>query len=149
MDLSKVLAISGKPGLFKMLTTSKTGVVVESLLDGKRFTVFKQYDISSLEEISIYTDLEDVPLKEVLKNVFDYAEGKEVPLGKKDGVNLKDFFAEVLPNYDRENVYLSHIKKVVQWYNLLLGLGMMKFDDEKSEEKKSEEAKSKEEEISE
>jgi hypothetical protein len=143
MDLSKILAIGGKPGLYKLLTTSKTGVVVESLIDGKRFTVFKQYDISSLEEISIYTDLEDVPLKDVLKNVYDYAKGQEVPTGKKDGVDLRTFFAEVLPNYDRENVYLSHIKKVIQWYNLLLKTGMMKFEEEKTEkEEKAEESKS-------
>ncbi len=138
MELSKILSINGKPGLYKLLTTAKTGVVVESLLDGKRSTVFQQYDISSLEEISIYTDSEDVPLKEVLKRVYDYTGGKEA-LGKKaTSKELKAFFAEVLPNYNRENVYTSHIKKVLQWYNILLSKDLLHFEEDKKEENKSE-----------
>ncbi len=138
MELSKILSINGKPGLYKLLTTAKTGVVVESLIDGKRSTVFQQYDISSLEEISIYTDSEDVPLKEVLKRVYDYTGGKEA-LGKKaTSKELKAFFAEVLPNYNRENVYTSHIKKVLQWYNILLSKDLLHFEEDKKEEDKSE-----------
>ena len=133
MELSKILSINGKPGLYKMLTTAKTGVVVESLIDGKRTTVFQQYDISSLEEISIYTDSEDVPLKDVLKNIFDYTQGKEALSKKPTNKELKAFFAEVLPTYDRENVYTSHIKKVIQWYNILLSNDLLQFDEDKKE----------------
>ena len=141
MELSKILSINGKPGLYKMLTTAKTGVVVESLIDGKRTTVFQQYDISSLEEISIYTDTEDVPLKDVLKSMFDYTQGKEA-LGKKaSSKELKEFFAEVLPTYHRENVYTSHIKKVVQWYNILLNKNMFQFEEDVKEEVETEEKK--------
>ena len=129
MDLSKILSINGKPGLYKLLTTAKTGVVVESLIDGKRSTVFQHYDISSLEEISIYTDTEDIPLKDVLKSVYDYTGGKET-LGKKaSSKELKALFAEILPNYDRENVYTSHIKKIFQWYNILLKNDILQFDE--------------------
>ncbi len=141
MDLSKILAISGKPGLYKHLATNKSGVVVESLIDKKRLTVFRQYDISSLEEISIYTELEDVPLKEVFKNMYDYTKGEKVKISTNKGAELQAFFAEVLPDYDRENVYTSHIKKIVQWFNLLLDKGLLVFDEEeKAGEEKSGEA---------
>ncbi len=129
MDLSKILTINGKPGLYKHLATNKSGVVVESLTDKKRSTVFRQYDISSLEEISIYTELEDVPLKEVFKNIFEYTKGEKVKVNKNKGGELQAFFAEVLPDYDRENVYTSHIKKIVQWFNLLLDKGLLNFDE--------------------
>jgi hypothetical protein len=138
MDLSKILSISGKPGLFKMLAQTKNGLVVESLLDGKRFTAFSHERISTLEEISIYTEDEDMPLKDVLKAIYDKQDGKAAISHKSDGSELKTFFEEAIPEYDKENVYVSDIKKVIGWYNTLVEHELISFTEEK-EEKKDEE----------
>ena len=135
MDLSKILAISGKRGLFKMLTQTKNGLVVESLLDGKKLTAFSHERISTLEEISIYTDDEDMPLKDVLKAIFEKQEGKAALSHKSGNEELKAFFEKAVPNYDKENVYVSDIKKVVNWYNLLVEKEMLNFDEDESEKK--------------
>lgn len=142
MDLSKILSISGKPGLHKMLAQTKNGMVVESLSDGKRFTAFAHERVSSLEEISIYTNDEDLPLKDVLKSIFEKQNGEAAISYKSDPAELKAFFEEVVPDYDKENVYVSDIKKVIYWYNLLQEKGMLEFEEEKEEEKeKPEESK--------
>lgn len=149
MDLSKILAISGKPGLFKMLAQTNNGLVVESLLDGKKFTAFSHERISTLEEISIYTDDEDMPLKDVLKAIFDKQDGKAA-LSHKSGSNeLKAFFEEAVPNYDKENVYVSDIKKVINWYNLLAEKEMLEFEEEKAEVAEAEKSIDKKEEPAE
>jgi hypothetical protein len=132
MDLSKVLAISGKPGLYKMLAQTKNGMVVESINDGKRFTAFAHEQISTLEEISIYTENEDMPLKEVFKAMYDKLDGKAAISHKSDSEKLKSFFEEAVPSYDKENVYVSDIKKVINWYNTLLENKMMEFKEEES-----------------
>jgi hypothetical protein len=134
MELSKILAITGRPGLYKMLAQTKNGLVVESLLDGKRLTAFSHERISSLEEISIFTTDEDLPLKDVLKKIFDKQNGEKAISHKSDAKELKAFFKEAVPNYDEENVYVSDIKKVIQWYNLLQEHNLLEFDEE--EEKK-------------
>lgn len=139
MDLSKILSISGKPGLYKMLAQTKNGLVVESLMDGKRFTAFSHERVSTLEEISIYTEDEDMPLKEVLKAIYDKQEGKAAISHKSDGTELKAFFEEAVPTYDKENVYISDIKKVIGWYNKLVEHQLLDFTEE--EEKKEEEVK--------
>jgi len=138
MDLSKILSISGKPGLYKMLAQTKNGLVVESLMDGKRFTAFSHERVSTLEEISIYTEDEDMPLKDVLKAIYDKQEGKEAISHKSDGQALKSFFEEAVPAYDKENVYVSDIKKVIGWYNTLIEHKLLDFT-ETEEEKKEEE----------
>ncbi len=139
MDLTKILAISGKPGLFKMLAQTKNGLVVESLLDGKKFTAFTHERISTLEEISIYTEEEDMPLKEVLKAIYEKQDGKEAPSPKSDNEELKAFFEDAIPNYDKENVYVSDIKKVVNWYNLLLEKDLLDFEEEEEQHKEQKE----------
>jgi hypothetical protein len=138
MDLSKILAITGKPGLYKMLAQTKNGLVVESIPEGKKFTAFTHERISTLEEISIYTKGEDKPLKEVLKAIYDKLEGKAALSHKSSGEELKSFFEEAVPDYDKENVYVSDIKKVISWYNSLHELNLLDFTEE--EEKKEEEA---------
>ncbi len=140
MDLSKILSISGKPGLHKMLAQTKNGMVVESLSDGKRFTAFVHERVSSLEEISIYTNDEDLLLKDVLKSIFEKQNGEAAISYKSDPAELKAFFEEVVPDYDKENVYVSDIKKVIYWYNLLQEKGMLEFKEEKEEEKEKPEA---------
>jgi hypothetical protein len=135
MDLSKIMAISGKPGLFKLLAQTKNGIVVESMLDGKKFTAFSHERISTLEEISIYTQDEDRPLKDVLKAIYEVQEGKAAIPHKSSNEELKAFFEKAVPDYDQDNVYVSDIKKVIYWYNLLLEKDMLDFtEEEKAEE---------------
>jgi hypothetical protein len=140
MDLSKVLSISGKPGLFKVVSQLKNAVLVESLVDKKRFPAFTHDKISSLQEISIFTTGEDKPLKEILKTIFEKLEGKPAPDVKLDNKSLASFFLEMVPDYDSERVYISDIKKIVNWYNLLLENNMLDFSEKEEEEKESSEA---------
>lgn len=130
MDLSEILSIAGKPGLFKVVAQTKSGVVVESLLDKKRLTAFASDRMSSLEEISVFTEDDDLPLRDVFKSISDKQEGKEAINHKSDGKDLKAFFEEVMPDYDKERVYTSDIKKIIQWYNLLLKNEMLNFEEE-------------------
>jgi L-lactate utilization protein LutC len=137
MELKGILAISGKPGLFKMLSQGKNNIIVEGLDDNKRFPVYAAHQISALEEISIYTETEDVPLVDVFKGIFDATGGKEAISHKSSKNQLEELFEKALPEYDRERVYISDIKKVIQWYNILFRNGLMVFD-EKTEEEKTE-----------
>jgi hypothetical protein len=132
MDLSKILSISGKPGLYKVLAQTKNGAVVESIPDGKKFTAFSHQRISTLEEISIFAEGDDLPLKDVLKAIFDKLNGQPALSHKSDGAALKTFFEEAVPSYDKENVYVSDIKKVIHWYNLLLEQNLLDFTEKTS-----------------
>ena len=127
MDLSEILSITGKPGLYKMIAKSKNGLIVESLIDGKRISAFSHEKISSLEEISIFTETEDIPIKDVLKKIFEKTEGKEAIDSKSPNSKLKDFFEDIVPDYDKDRVYVSDIKKVLKWYNLLLQKELLDF----------------------
>ena len=133
MDLKEILAVSGKSGLFKVISQTKNGLIVESLLDKKRMPVYASDKISNLEEISIYTEEKEAPLKEVFKAIFEKEKGGKAIDPKSDENALKAYFALVLPNYDKEKVYASDMKKVVNWYNILLDNGMMTFEEEKKE----------------
>jgi len=135
MDLSEILSITGKPGLYKMIAKSKNGLIVESLIDGKRISAFSHEKISSLEEISIFTETEDIPIKDVLKKIFEKTEGKETIDSKSPNSKLKDFFEDIVPDYDKDRVYVSDIKKVLKWYNLLLQKELLDFTevDEKTD----------------
>ena len=139
MDLTKILAISGKPGLYKMITQTKNGFIVESLLDEKRFPVFAHERVSTLEEISIFSSgEEDIPLKDVFKTMFEKLEGKAAIDPKSDGAKLQEFFTEMVPEHDSERVYTSDIKKVLSWYNLLLEKELLNFDEEEESKEESE-----------
>jgi hypothetical protein len=120
MDLKEILSVSGKPGLFKTIAQTKTGVIIESLTDGKRIQAFASDKISSLGEISIFTTTEDMPLREVFRLISEKNGEQPAPDSKSDDAALKTFFETVVPDYDRERVYTSHIRKLVQWYNLLI-----------------------------
>lgn len=120
MTLDKILSISGKPGLFKIVTQTRTGAVVESLVDKKRVTVGVHSNVSILSEIAIYTLTEEVPLRDVLTKIKDKENGEKTSISHKDGKDaLEEYFFNVLPDYDEDRVYASDIKKVVQWYNTL------------------------------
>ena len=124
MEYNKIIAVTGKPGLFEVVSQTKTGVIVESLVDKKRFPVVSSQNISMLENIAIYTYEEEVLLLSVFKTIFEKEEGKECISHKENSKNLVAYFSEVLPNYDEERVYTSNIKKVIQWYNLLVTAGL-------------------------
>ncbi len=120
MSLDKILSISGKPGLYKIVTQTRSGFVAESLLDKKRLTVSVHSNVSVLSEIAMYTLTEEVPLREVLKKVREKEDGKQSSISHKDSKDaLEEYFFEVLPDYDEDRVYPSDIKKVIQWYNIL------------------------------
>lgn len=136
MNLSGIISISGKPGLSKIVSQTRTGLIVESLLDGKRTPVHGAERVSSLEDISIYTYEEDVLLKDVFETIFKKADGKAILSHKSSATELSSYLKEVLPNYDAERVYASDIKKVVQWYNLLQSKGLLKLDAEATDEEK-------------
>ncbi|MEE1962894.1 hypothetical protein SAMN04487891_102258 [Flagellimonas taeanensis] len=121
MALDKILSIGGKPGLYKLLTQTRSGFVGESLLDGKRVTVGLRSNVSVLSEIAIYTLEEEVPLREVFQKIKDKEDGKKTAINHKaDKIELEEYFFEILPNYDEDRVYASDIKKIIQWYNILI-----------------------------
>ncbi|RLD78753.1 MAG: hypothetical protein DRJ15_10900 [Bacteroidetes bacterium] len=134
MDLTEILSISGKPGLHKMISQTKGGMLVESMSDQKRFPVFAHEKVSSLEEISIFTETDDIPLKDVFKKINEMMEGDKALSHKSSSDELKDFFDDVVPDYDKERVYVSDIKKVIQWYNVLHEMEMLDFTEEEEAE---------------
>ncbi|MFT5846593.1 MAG: hypothetical protein ACJARX_001095 [Psychroserpens sp.] len=120
MSLDKILSISGKPGLYKIVTQTRNGFVVESLIDKKKVSVNIHSNISVLSEIAVYTLTEELPLRDVLKKIRDKEDSKQASISHKDSKDkLEEYFFEVLPDYDEDRVYTSDIKKIVQWYNLL------------------------------
>lgn len=134
MDLSKILSISGRSGLFKVVSQSKNAVIVESIIDKKRFPAFGHERMSSLEEISIFTTGEDRPLKDVLKAFYEKLEAKPAADPKLGDPELLKQFGEIVPDYDPDRVYVSDIRKIFSWYNLLLSNEILDFTEEKSTE---------------
>lgn len=130
MNLKGIISIAGRPGLFKIITQGKNNVIVESLLDHKRFAAHASEKISSLEDISIFTTEEDVKLVDILATLFEKQEGKDAPSHKEDEKTLRAKLIEILPNYDKDRVYFSDIKKIFQWYNMLLAEGLLVIDAE-------------------
>ncbi len=131
MGLEKVLAISGKPGLYKLVTQTRGGFVAESLMDGKRLSISLQNNVSVLSEIAIYTLTEEVPLYKVLGKIKDKENGAVCSVKPKDSKDrLEEYLFDVLPDYDEDRVYASDIKKIVQWYNLLQKHDMLDLLDE-------------------
>lgn len=142
MDLSGIISISGMSGLYKVVAQSKNGIIVESLVDKKRLPAYSSYKISGLEDISVFTTSEDLPLAEVFKKIYEKENGAQAPELKKED-ELKKYFGSVLPEFDQDRVYTSDIKKIISWYNLLQKNGLL----EKKEEPKAEAEKTSSEEI--
>ena len=140
MSLDKILSIGGKPGLFKLLTQTRTGFIAESLLDNKKVSVGMTSNVSVLSEIAIYTLDEELPLREVFQKIKVKEEGGKTSIGhKEERLKLEEYFFEVLPNYDEDRVYPSDIKKIIQWYNILHTHGITDFEEAASDDKNSEE----------
>ena len=127
MELKEILAISGQPGLYRYVAQSTRGVIVESLLDGRRMNASAQSKVSALTEISMFTEGDDIPLAEVFSKIYAHTQGKEYASPKESPERLKAAFAEVLPEYDRERVHVSDIKKCFAWYNTLVKAGFTEF----------------------
>ena len=134
--LKNILAITGKPGLYKLVSRGTNMLIVESLVDGKRQPTYARDKVVSLAEVSMYTTGDDVSLSEVLNAVGKkYAfKAIEMDAKKADNDTLRAFFAEVLPTFDRDRVYPSDIRKLIAWYNLLIGAGFTDFTLQEDEE---------------
>jgi hypothetical protein len=132
MDLSKIISVAGKSGLFRVVAQGRQAVIAESLLDGKRIAVPSSAKVSSLEEISMFTTGDDVPLKEVLQRLYEVENGKESLDPKESDDKLFAKLGEALPTHDRERIYASDVRKLFSWYQQLLKAGdFVKIDDAK------------------
>jgi hypothetical protein len=145
MNLKDIMAISGNSGLFRFIAQGRNGVIVEGLIDKKRMNASATARISALEDIAVYTEEKEVPLAEVLRLIFTKENGGQVNLAKGADDKVKNYFAEILPSYDRDRVYVSDMKKVISWYNLLQSQNMVDMEIEKTEETESKEETQKEE----
>lgn len=128
-DLSKILSVSGQSGLFLYLSQARAGAIVESLADKKRSCFGMSSRITTLEDVSIYTEDGEVKLKEVFLKMKDVLGDEDAPSAKSSPDDLKAFFEKALPEYDRDRFYVSHMKKVVEWYNALKHYASLDFTD--------------------
>lgn len=133
--LKEILSISGKPGLFKLVSQAKNMLIVKSLLDGKRIPAYSKDKVVSLGDIAIYTDTAEVKLGLVLEAIKTKENGAVCSVGSKaNNDELKQFMAEVLPDYDRDRVYPSDIRKLINWYNVLINSNITDFSEVQNEE---------------
>lgn len=131
--LQTILAISGKPGLYKLVSRAKNSLIIEALDEThRRMPAFAADKITSLADIAMYTDADDVPLHKVLTSLKELEQGKPASIDyrKASGDELREYFAKVLPDFDRDRVHNSDIKKLLQWYNILIANGITDFDEE-------------------
>ena len=130
--LRTILSISGKPGLFKLISRNNSILIVESLVDGKRFPSYPRDRVVALADVAMYTETDEVPLRQVLKTMQEFEKGAVASCDPKaDGSVLRDYFAQILPDFDRDNN--SDIKKLIQWYNLLVQSGNTDFEEKKED----------------
>jgi hypothetical protein len=144
IDLQGIVSISGKPGLYRLLTTSSKGLIVESVETGKRLSADPHNSISTLDEIMIHTEEGEKPLGELFQRIYDAEEGGKAIDHKSSKEELQEKFEELLPEYDKERVYPSDIKKCFQWYNLLHEADALKIKEADSEDGNDQEAKEEE-----
>lgn len=138
--IKKILSISGRPGLFKLVSRGKNMLIVESLLNGKRIPAYAHDKVVSLGDISIYTEDEDVPLANVFEAIKEKYDGQPVDVKKLDDADVRAKFAEVLPDFDQDRVYTNDIRKVFAWYNQLIAAGVTEFKDNEIAEDQAAEA---------
>ncbi len=123
--LTGVISISGKPGLYKVITQTKNGLIVESVVDGRRIPVYPSDQVSSIEDISVYTQEDDVPLTEIFEKMYETTGGKESIDHKSAPEELRSTFAGMIPDYDEDRVYNSDLKKLFQWFNILVNADLL------------------------
>lgn len=135
MKISEILAISGKPGLYKVIASSQKNLVVESMIDGKRTSVPGSARISSLGDITMYTHNDDLPLRDILENMHNKLKGAEAPNHNSSTPHeIKDFVDSVVKELDHDRIYTSDLKKLIQWYNTLLAVNAFPFENEEEAE---------------
>jgi hypothetical protein len=138
IDLTGIIAISGQPGLYKVVAQSKNGIIVEGLADKKRTSISSTAKVSSLEDISMFTTGEDKPVAEIMKAIFDKEKGGACIDAKADDKTVVAYFAAVLPDYDKERVYTSNMRKLFTWYNALQTSGNLKVKEAETKEESAE-----------
>src|SRR5574343_1512335 len=129
MNVEKILAIAGKPGLYELKLQTRSGFLAESLLDGKKITVGMRSNVSLLSEISMYTYSEEKPLAEIMRAIAVKENEGPALSHKEDNAKLVAYFKEILPDYDEDRVYASDIKKVLNWYNILQAKGLVRSEE--------------------
>ncbi len=125
MDLSGIISVAGMGGLYKVIAQTKSGLLVESISDGKRLPVYSTSKVSALEDISIYGLADDIPLKTVFRSIRDSKSGTAIPSAKDSNNQIKDAFISFVPEFDQDRVYASDMKKVFVWYSILLEKGLL------------------------
>ena len=138
IDLTGIIAISGQPGLYKVVAQSKNGIIVEGLADKKRTSISSTAKVSSLEDISMFTTGEDKPVSEIMKSIFDKEKGGASIDAKADDKSVAAYFESVLPDYDKERVYTSNMRKLFTWYNALQTSGNLKVKEAETKEESAE-----------
>jgi hypothetical protein len=141
IDLSKIISISGESGLFKVLSQTKTGMIVEDVTTKAKKPAFSTQKISSLEDISMFTSNDDKPLSEIMHNIYVKENGAACLSHKEDDQKIIAYFGEILPDYDKERVYVSNMKKLFQWYNTLQASGSLVLKEAEEETKEEKAAK--------
>lgn len=138
IDLTGIISISGQPGLFKIIAQSKNGIIIEGLTDKKRTNIYSSTKVSTLSDIGMYTTGEDKPIEEIITSIFEKEKGGPCVNHKADDKEIEAYFASILPDYDKERVYVSNMRKLFSWYTILQTTGNLK---EKEESKEGEETK--------
>ena len=133
IDLTGIISISGQPGLFKIVAQSKNGVIVEGLADKKRLNIYSSTKVSTLSDISMFTTGEDKPIEEIVTSIFEKEKGGAAIGSKEDDKAVEKYFGEILPEYDKDRVYVSNMRKLFSWYNSLQSTGNLKEKEEGKE----------------
>lgn len=133
IDLTGIISISGQPGLYKIVAQSKNGIIVEGLSDKKRVNVYSSTKVSTLGDISMFTTGDDKPIEEIMTSIFEKEKGGPAIDNKADDKAVEKYFGEILPDYDKERVYVSNMRKLFSWYNALQSTGNLKEKEEKKE----------------
>lgn len=137
IDLTGIISISGQPGLFKIIAQSKNGIIIEGLADKKRTNIYSTTKVSTLADIGMYTTGEDKPIEEIVTAIFEKEKGGPCVNAKSDDKEIAAYFAAVLPDYDKERVYVSNMRKLFNWYTILQTTGNLKEKDANSETEES------------
>ena len=145
MNLEGIINVSGKPGLFKIVSQGKQMVIIESLTDGKKGPLHAQYQANMLEEVGIYTYNDTKPISEIFDNIAEKEKGDKTISHKSPNDELTNYFREILHDYDEERVYISDIKKVIQWYNIMQNSGLIETPKNKKEKPKENKSRNKKE----
>ncbi len=133
IDLTGYISITGQPGLYKIVAQSKNGIIVEGLSDKKRVNVYATTKVSTLSDISMFTTGDDKPLNEIMTAIFEKEKGGAAVDHKADDKTIEKYFAEILPDYDKDRVYVSNMRKLFSWYNILQSTGNLKTEGENKE----------------